>query len=113
MCDSLGNGAMTRVDVERELAAAIDAASEAGLRWWPGVEMAPIAFRRWASFARRHPRAKHLSAEDRVLDLAKGLQAHFEPETPYTPQSEWMHLAGIAAQVLGRAGYAEPGTSHG
>ncbi len=62
--------------------------------------MAPVAFRRWASFARRHPKAKCVTADDRILDLAKGLQAHFEPSTPYTPLSEWLHLAGILARAL-------------
>jgi hypothetical protein len=40
------------------------------------------------------------TAEDRVLDLAKGLQAHFAPGTPCTPLSEWLHLAGILARAL-------------
>jgi hypothetical protein len=62
--------------------------------------MAPIAVRRWSSFARRHSKSKHPTVEDRVLDLAKGLQAHFEPDTPYTPLSEWLHLAGILATLL-------------
>ena len=56
---------------------------------------------RWASFARRHPKVKCPTVEDRVLDLAKGMQAHFEPDTPYTPLSEWLHLARILARVLG------------
>lgn len=94
---------MARVEIERTLAAAIDAESRVGLRWWPGAEMAPIAFRRWFSFARRHPKAKEPSTDDRVLDLAKGLQSHFEPSTPYTPLSEWLHLAGILARVLASA----------
>jgi len=97
---SFGGFGMARSDVERALAAAIDAESQVGIRWWPGAEMAPVAFRRWSSFARRHPKAKRPTAEDRVLDLAKGLQAHFEPDTPYTPLSEWLHLAGILARVL-------------
>jgi hypothetical protein len=90
---------MARVDVERALAVAIDAESQVGIRWWPSAEMAPVAFRRWYSFARRH-KAKRRTVEDRVLDLAKGLQAHFEPDIPYTPLSEWLHLARILAQVL-------------
>jgi hypothetical protein len=40
------------------------------------------------------------TAEDRVLDLAKGLQAHFEPDIPYTPLSEWLHLARRLAEVF-------------
>jgi hypothetical protein len=60
--------------------------------------MAPIALRPWSSFARRH-KTKRPTVDDRVLDLAKGLQAHFEPGIPYTPLSEWLHLAKILAQV--------------
>ena|GEM_PF-6341811 len=64
--------------------------------------MAPVAIRRWSSFARRHPNAKHPTTEDRVLDLANGLQDHFVPGTLNTPLSEWRHLAGILARVLKR-----------
>lgn len=62
--------------------------------------MAPVVIRRWSSFARRHPKAKHATTEARVLDLAKGLQTHFEPAMPNTPLSEWLHHAGILARVL-------------
>jgi len=89
---------MTRVDVENALAAIIDAESQVGIRWWPGAEMATIAFRRWSSFARRHTKAKHLTEDDQVLDLPKGLQAHFEPGTPYTTCREWLHLADILGE---------------
>jgi hypothetical protein len=102
---------MAREDVERALAVAIDAESRVGLRWWPGADMAPVVVRRWSSFARRHPKAKRPTAEDRVLDLAKGLQGHFEPGTPYTPLSEWLHLAGILARVLESGGAAEQGAA--
>ena len=78
---------MTRAEIETALAVAIDAESAVGLVWWPGHEMAPIAFRRWSSFVRRH-KGKRPTAEDRTLDLAKGLQAHFEPDFPYTPLSD-------------------------
>jgi hypothetical protein len=93
---------MVRSDVERALAATIEAESMVGLRWWPGVEMAPIAFRRWSSFGRRHPKVKRPAAGDQVLDLAKGLQAHFEPGRLNTPLSEWLHLANILVEVLSR-----------
>jgi hypothetical protein len=95
----LGLGVMMRFDAQSELAAAIEAESKVGLRWWPGIEMAPIAVRRWFSFERRH-KTKRTTIEDRVLDLAKGLQAHFEPDTPYTPLSEWLHLARMLGQVF-------------
>jgi hypothetical protein len=94
---------MTRSEVETALAAAIDAESAVGIPWGPGREMAPIAFRRWSSFARRH-KTKRATTEDRILDLAKGLQAHFEPDIPYTPLSEWLHLARILAEVFDKLG---------
>jgi hypothetical protein len=93
---------MARSDVESALAAAIDAESQLGIRWWPGSDMAPIAVRPWPSFARRRPKVKHPTVEDQVLDLAKGLQAYFEPDTPYTPLSEWLHRAGVLARVFAR-----------
>jgi hypothetical protein len=38
--------------------------------------------------------------EARVLDLARGLQAHFEPDIPYTHPSDWRALAKSLAEVL-------------
>ena len=93
-------GNMSREELERALAAAIDAESRRGIRWWSGEDMAPIAVRRWSSYFRRHPKVKHPTEEDRALDLAKGLQAHFEPDIPYTPKSEWLHLAKILQAIL-------------
>jgi hypothetical protein len=95
---------MTRSEVESALAAAIEAESKVGLQWsWPRTEMASIAFRRWSSFARRH-NTKEPTVDDRVLDLAKGLQAHYEPERLYTPFTEWLHLARILGRVFADAG---------
>jgi len=88
----------TRAVTEARLAEAIDAESLVGIHWWPGNEMAPIAYRRWFSFARRH-RTKGVADEQRITDLAKGLQAHYEPDR-HTPFSEWEHLAAILARVL-------------
>jgi hypothetical protein len=101
----------TEVDVKRSeaetaLAATIDAESANGIRWWPGGEMAPIAFRRWSSFARRH-KTKRPTVEDRTLDLAKGLRAYFEPDIPYTPVSEWIYLARVLAAEFGRLNSSE------
>jgi hypothetical protein len=90
---------MTRSEVETALAAVVDAESLVGIRWWPGKEMSPIAFRRWKSFSRRH-KTKRPTDEQRATDLAKGLQAHFEPDIPYTPMSEWLHLSRQLAEVL-------------
>lgn len=87
---------MMRSDLESALASAIDSDPEIG---WAGIEMAPIAFRRWSSFKHRH-KAKSPTIENRVIDLAKGLQAHFEPKIPYTPFSEWIDLARTLAKVL-------------
>jgi uncharacterized protein YjbI with pentapeptide repeats len=89
---------MTRSEVESALAAAIDADSAIGTPWWPGSEMASIAFRRWSSFARRHK--KQPTFEDRVLDLEKGLRCHYEPDTPYSPPGEWLRLARLLAAIL-------------
>ncbi len=61
--------------------------------------MAPIAFRRWSSFARRH-KTKSPAIKERELDLAKGLQAHFEPDVPYTAMAEWLHLAKVLGSVF-------------
>src|SRR4051812_32423644 len=91
---------MERDDLEALVAAVIDAESAAGIRWGPGAEMATVAVRRWSSFQRRH-KTKRPKDEDWVHDLAKGLAAHFEPETPFTPPSEWLHLAGRIAAVFG------------
>jgi hypothetical protein len=88
-----------RIEIERELARIIDAESKIGNRWWPGAEIAPIAYRRWSSFPRRHPETPP-QIDLQIRDLAKGLQAHFEPEIPYTHVSDWLRLAEIIAQVF-------------
>lgn len=93
---------MTRSELEAAVAAAIDTESVAGVRWWPGREMAPIAVRRWSSFARRHA-PKRVTDEARIADLAEGLQAHFEPGTARTHRTEWRHLASKLATLLGKA----------
>jgi hypothetical protein len=90
---------MTRAEIEAGLAEAIDAESATGFRWWPGNEMAPIAYRRLVSFARRNA-AKHPTDEQRAVDLVKGLQAHFEPEIPYTSPGDWLHLARMLVKVF-------------
>jgi hypothetical protein len=63
-----------------------------------------VALRRWGSYARRHAKAKRVPESHRVLDLAKGLQAHFEPDIPYTPLSDWCRLAEALAHVLEKRG---------
>ena len=90
---------MTRDEIERVVAAAIDTESKIGIPWGPGSELAPIIVRRWNSFSRRH-KTKRPTNDNRILDLAKGLQSHFEPDVPYTHFNEWMHLATVVAAVL-------------
>ena len=88
-------------DLIAALAAVVDGISDGGegLRWWPGVEVAPIAYRRWRSFARRN-QSKTPTLEQRVDDLIKGLQAHFEPDVSYTHVNDWRSLAEPLADVL-------------
>jgi len=92
---------MTRSDVEKALAATIDT-TDWEFRLWPGVDMAPIAYRRWVSFSRRH-KTKRPMMEDRVLDLSKGMQAHFEPDIPNTSMSAWLNLARVLAEILAKS----------
>jgi hypothetical protein len=99
---------MSRNEIEAALAAVIDAESAAGIQWWPGSEMASIVYRRWSSFPRRI-KLKHPTDEDRAFDLAKGLRAHFEPDTPYTPMSEWLYLS---RKLIGVIQAEQLGTKH-
>ena len=93
---------MSREDVNSKLMAVVERLNAAGDSWrWSGVEIASVAVRRWDSYARRHKKAKRVTAETRILDLAKGLQAHFEPDIPYTHPSDWHALANALAQELG------------
>jgi hypothetical protein len=83
------------------LVAVVERLNTSGASWtWPSAEIARIATRRWDSYSRRHSKAKHVTNDDRTLDLAKGLQAHFEPDIPYTHPSDWRALADSLAQVL-------------
>lgn len=83
------------------LAAVVDeiSASGEGLRWWPGEKVAPIAYRRWRSYHRRN-KSRATTREQRIVDLIKGLQAHFEPDVPYTHVTDWRSLAEPLATVL-------------
>jgi hypothetical protein len=84
-----------------KLVAVVERLNASGDSWrsW-AVEIARIAIRRWDSYSRRHSKAKRVTKDERVLDLAKGLQAHFEPDIPYTHPSDWRALATSLAQVL-------------
>jgi hypothetical protein len=83
------------------LTAVVERLNAAGDIWeCAGEEIARIALRRWSSYERRHPKQKRVSDDHRILDLAKGLQSHFEPDTPFTPFSDWSRLAEALAEVL-------------
>jgi len=88
---------MTNESLIYSLAAVVDRLSATGNRWWPGTEMAPVTVRRWDTYSRRHPKAKRVTIDERVLDLAKGLQTHFELGFG-TPLSEWRDLAEALAE---------------
>ena len=94
---------MSREAVEQALAQAVEELRTRGDPWWPGEQVAPIAYRRWTTFERRN-KAKRVTREDRVRDLVKGLQSHFEPETPYTHPNDWFALADVLAAVFTRLG---------
>ena len=82
------------------LAAAVDeiSANGNGIQWWQGEQVAPIAYRRWHSFARRNK--SHTPTHDqRVNDLVKGLQSHFELDIPYTHVNDWRSLAEPLASL--------------
>ncbi len=92
---------MSREAILTSLVSVIQRLAAEGDPWgWPAAEIADIALRRWDSYGRRHPKTKRVSENARVLDLAKGLKAHFEPEVPYTHFSDWEHLAKTLAQAL-------------
>src|SRR5260370_31089691 len=83
------------------LVATVECLNAAGDSWsWAGEEIARVAIRRWVSYSRRHNRAKRITTHERVIDLAKGLQAHFEPDIPYTHPSDWRALATALAEEL-------------
>lgn len=92
---------MSREAVEQALAEAVEELRTQGDPWWPGEQVAPIAYRRWTTFGRR-TRAKRVTRENRVRDLVKGLQSHFEPDIPYTHRNDWVALAEVLAAVFDR-----------
>jgi hypothetical protein len=100
---------MSRDALLSSLAAVVERLAAEGAPWgWPREEIASIALRRWDSFGRRHAKAKRVSKNNRVLDLAKGLQAHFEPDVPYTNLSDWIWLAKALTQVLEERAATQP-----
>jgi len=83
------------------LVTVVERLKASGDSWgWPSVEIARVASRRWKSYSRRHEKTKRNAEDARVLDLAKGLQARFEPDIPYTHPSDWQALAQELAEVL-------------
>ncbi len=91
---------MKRENIEAALASAVDSMRAEGDSWWPGIEISPIAYRRMSTFSRRHRSSKQPTDDHRVSDLVKGLQAHFEPGTPYTHIDDWRSLAGVLFAVF-------------
>lgn len=92
---------MARDALIPNLVAAVERLNAAGDSWgWAGEEIARIAIRRWDSYSRRHSKANRITSDARVVDLAKGLQTHFEPDIPYTHPSDWRALAEALAEVL-------------
>ena len=63
-------------------------------------DLATTALRRWQSYDRRHPKHKHITRQDRIRDLTKGLQARFEPTGLYCHVREWEGLAEKLAEIL-------------
>jgi hypothetical protein len=91
---------MSRADIEAALAKAIDDERAAGGIWWPpGTEMAPVVCRRWFSFARR-THSKHPSRDEHVRDLAKGIEAAFNPTGLYLPPGDSLILAKSLADII-------------
>ena len=77
--------------------AAIAEDEASGATWFSHEDMAKIAIRRWKSFGRRSA-AKKPMKEQRILDLAKGLKSHFDPES-HDPLSHYVALAAIMAKA--------------
>ncbi len=90
---------VSRNEIEEALARKIEALRKEGVPWWPGIEIAPIAYRRWFSCSRRF-KGSTPQLSDRIADLAKGLRSHFEPNTPYTHPREWEVLSTELASVF-------------
>lgn len=90
---------MNREGLETVLAACVDTLIVEGDSWWPGSEIAPVAYRRMRSFDRR-TKSNSPTSDEHINDLRKGLQAHFEPDIPYTHASDWERLATALYQVF-------------
>jgi hypothetical protein len=88
---------MSEVEIEKELIEAIDF-DRSRCPWWPSEEMARIAVRRWNSFYRRN-KIKRPTTDQKALDLAKGLQAHFDKEK-HDCTFDFVFLARILAKIL-------------
>jgi hypothetical protein len=98
---------MERKEIESALVSALDADG----CMMPGYgysrnEIASIAIRRWQSFSRRN-KAKHPTESQRTLDLAKGLQEHFDPIGHDHP-TDFVRYAKILAAILKQDETHEP-----
>ena len=76
------------------MAAAVDRLRAAGDFCRPGAQMAPVAYRRLASYERRNARTRSTPL-DRTDDLVRGLARHFEPDRPWTPDSDLRAWASV------------------
>src|SRR6266853_2072627 len=92
---------MSRHTLIAALVSAVERLNATGDSWgWPTEEIARIAIRRWDSYSRRHRKAAHPTAEERIADLAKGMRAHFEPGIPYTSGADWRALSETLTKLL-------------
>lgn len=74
-----------------------------GAHWGSsGSEIAKVAVKRWKTYSKRHPKTKRVQEWERVADLVKGFQAHFEArEKPWNiAPSEWKWLAESLVPIL-------------
>lgn len=85
---------MDRDKIESALVEAVERLKSEGDTWQPGMEIAPVAYRRLTSWQNRS-KTNNPSREWRVRDLAKGLSDHFNGGPgwfPHAPQ-EYERLA--------------------
>ncbi|MCB9951684.1 MAG: hypothetical protein H6824_11945 [Planctomycetaceae bacterium] len=84
----------------QEIADVVQILNAAGASWnWPVDQIGTIALRRWNSFPRRN-KSKSPTRDDRIRDLIKGFQAHFEPDIPYTHVDDWRAIVEPIVDVL-------------
>jgi hypothetical protein len=72
--------------------------------YWGRVkeDLARVALRRWQTYRRRHPKARQITHEDRVIDLAKAVQRHIDPTGVLDHPSDVRAVAAALAEALAR-----------